>query len=60
VTLVEVDKLLTPDDRYRDAVSIDGRSVRVRAADGVHLSVSGERYVARVVVETLRRFRATG
>jgi hypothetical protein len=60
VTLVEVDKLLTPDDRYREAVSIDGRSVRVRAADGVHLSVSGERYVARVVVETLRRFRATG
>lgn len=66
VTLVEVDKLLTPGDRYRETMSIDGRSVRVRAADGVHLSVAGARYVAGVVVATLPRdgrsvtFRMTG
>ncbi len=60
VTLVEIDKLLTPGDRYRDAMPIGGRSVRVRSADGVHLSVAGARYVAGVVVATLRRFRATG
>jgi hypothetical protein len=60
VTLVEIDKLLTPGDQYRDAMPIGGRSVRVRAADGIHLSVAGARHVAGVVVATLRRFRATG
>lgn len=52
--------LLTPGDRYRDAVPVGGRSVRVRAADGIHRSVAGARYVAGVVVATLQRFRATG
>jgi len=60
VTLIPLDVLLTPGDRYRDAVPVGGRSVRVRAADGIHLSVAGARYVAGVVVATLQRFRATG
>lgn len=60
VTLIPLDVLLTPGDRYRDAMPVDGRSVRVRAADGIHLSVAGARYVAAVVVATLQRFRATG
>lgn len=60
VTLVEVDELLTPGGRYRDALSIGGKRVRVRSGDGIHLSVAGARYVAGVVVATLQRFRATG
>jgi len=60
VTLVDLAELLTPGDRYRDAMPIGGRSVRVRAGDGIHLSVAGARYVAGVIVETLQRFRPTG
>lgn len=60
VTLVDLAELLTPGDRYRDAMPIGGRNVRVRAGDGIHLSVAGARYVAGVIVETLQRFRPTG
>ena len=60
VTLIDLAELLTPGDRYRDAIPIDGKSVRVRAADGIHLSVAGARYVAGVIVTTLQRFRPTG
>jgi len=60
VTLVDLAELLTPGDRYRDAMPIGGRRVRVRAGDGIHLSVAGARYVAGVIVETLQRFRPTG
>lgn len=60
VTLIDLAELLTPGDRYRDAIPIDGQSVRVRAGDGIHLSVAGARYVASVIVTTLQRFRPTG
>ncbi len=60
VTLIPLDELLTPGSRYRDTVKVGGRALRVRAADGVHLSVAGSRLVTGLIVDTLRRIRPTG
>ena len=55
--LVRLDRYFTPRGRYRDAMTIGGRSVRVRQRDGVHLSSAGAAAAARIVVRTLRRER---
>ncbi len=55
--LVRLDRFFTPGWRYRDAMTIGGRSVRVRQRDGVHLSSAGAAAAARIVVQTLRRER---
>ena len=55
--LVRLDRYFTPGGRYRDAMTIGGRSVRVRQRDGVHLTAAGAAAAARIVVRTLRRER---
>jgi len=55
--LVRLDRYFTPGWRYRDAMTIGGRSVRVRQRDGVHLSSAGAAAAARIVVRTLHRER---
>jgi lysophospholipase L1-like esterase len=55
--LVRLDRFFTPGWVYRDAMTIGGRSVRVRQRDGVHLSLAGASAAARIVVRTLRRER---
>ncbi len=57
VRLIELDELFTPGGRYRDAIKIDGRRVRVRQRDGVHLNTTGAELAARVVIGALRRDR---
>lgn len=60
VLLVEIDKLLTPGEQYRDDMEIDGTVQRVREADGIHYTVAGQRLVASAVAGALRALRPTG
>jgi hypothetical protein len=57
VRLIELDKVFTPGGLYRKSMRIDGKLVRVRQRDGVHLSAPGAKLAARVVVAALRRDR---
>ena len=58
--LIRLDRFFTPGWVYRDAMTIGGRSVRVRQRDGVHLSSAGAAAAARIVVRALRRERIVG
>jgi lysophospholipase L1-like esterase len=55
--LIRLPRVFTPGWRYRDSMRIDGRLVRVRQADGVHLNGAGQAKAAAVVVRALRRER---
>jgi hypothetical protein len=55
VRLVELDEVFTPGGRYRKSMRIDGKRVRVRQSDGVHLNTTGAELAARLVVSALRR-----
>ena len=57
VRLIRLDRYFTPGGRYRDAMRIGGRTVRVRQADGVHLSTAGASAAAQLIIRTLRRER---
>jgi hypothetical protein len=57
VRLVELDEVFTPGGRYRKSMRIDGKRVRVRQSDGVHLNTTGAGLAARLVVEAIRRDR---
>ena len=54
--VLDVAEIFTPGGVYRDAMTVRGRSVRVREADGVHLSPAGASIAARAVIEQLERF----
>lgn len=60
VAIVDLAAAFTPGRRYRDDMTIAGKRVRVRAPDGIHLSVAGAKYAADLVVTALAQFRATG
>ena len=62
VRFLRLDSVLTPGFAYRDAMRYRGRRVRVRAEDGVHLTVAGATIAADLVlrVPALRRLRGTG
>ena len=51
-TVVNLDEVLTPGFQYRDEVTWGGRSVRVRADDGVHLSLGGARIAVDLLMDT--------
>ena len=57
VRLVELDEVFTPGGRYRKSMRIDGKRVRVRQSDGVHLNATGAELAARLVVKAIRRDR---
>jgi lysophospholipase L1-like esterase len=57
VRLIELDEVFTPGGRYRSSMEIDGRRVRVRQSDGVHLNATGAALAARLVMGALRRDR---
>jgi lysophospholipase L1-like esterase len=54
VRLVRLDTLLTPGGRYVETLPVAGRPVRVRAPDGVHLSVAGARLAAALIAGIVR------
>ncbi len=59
VHLVRMDQLFSPDG-YRETIRYDGRDVRVRNPDGIHLSVAGNEIAAREVIKALRAAGAGG
>ena len=54
VKVLRIDELITPNG-YRDVMRYRGQNVRVRAVDGVHLSIPGTAIVAEAVDEALRK-----
>ncbi|MBA3262755.1 MAG: DUF459 domain-containing protein [Thermoleophilaceae bacterium] len=57
VRLIELDEVFTPGGRFRSSMEIDGKRVRVRQSDGVHLNTTGAALAARLVMSALRRDR---
>ena len=57
VRLIELDEVFTPGGRYRKSMRIDGKRVRVRQSDGVHLNTTGAELAARLVVRAIKRDR---
>jgi lysophospholipase L1-like esterase len=55
VRVLDMAELFTPDGRYRDAMTVDGRRRIVRDADGIHLNNAGAGVAAEVVLEAVRR-----
>jgi hypothetical protein len=51
--LVDVAELLTPGFVYRMFMEVDGRRIRVRARDGLHLSLAGARLASTLVMRAL-------
>jgi hypothetical protein len=55
VTLVDLEHVFAPRGRFRQTMRWDGRQVRVRMFDGVHLARDGWPIAAEVVAAALRR-----
>ena len=52
--LADLGEVLTPGGVYSDTIVVDGRTVRVRAVDGVHLTIAGADIAAKHVVGVLK------
>ncbi len=57
VRVIDLVEIFTPGGRYRDSIRRNGRAVRVRQGDGVHLNTAGASMAATVIIRTLRRER---
>jgi hypothetical protein len=55
VRVVDLAKVFTPGDRFRQSMTWQGRRENVRQGDGVHLSVAGSAIAATVIERALRR-----
>lgn len=54
VRLVDLERVFTPDGRYRDAMPVSGRRTIVREPDGIHLNEAGAQVAADVVLAAMR------
>lgn len=52
--IVAIDSLVSPGFRFRAFATLGGRRVRLRAEDGIHLSLAGSRLAARMVLQAIR------
>jgi lysophospholipase L1-like esterase len=57
VELIDLPRVFTPGGRYRDAMKLGGKLVRVRQSDGIHLNTAGASLAASIVIRALRRDR---
>jgi len=57
VELIRADRIFTPGGRYRQSMDYHGRTVDVRAPDGIHLSPAGAQIAAAAVVSAMRSGR---
>ncbi len=57
VQVVRLDQVFTPGGQYRDVMRYRGRTVRVREADGIHLTVAGTQIAADKILGALRSAR---
>ena len=55
VSVVDTVGVFTPGDRYRDAMTLDGRETIVRESDGIHLNERGAALLGERLVSALRR-----
>ena len=55
VRVLDMAELFTPGDRYRDAMTVDGRRRIVRDPDGIHLNPTGAGIAADVLLDAVRR-----
>jgi lysophospholipase L1-like esterase len=55
VRVLDMAELFTPGDRYRDAITVDGRRRVVRDADGIHLNPTGAGVAAGELLEAVRQ-----
>ena len=53
VTVIRIDLLFSPGG-YSDTIRYQGRDVRVREPDGVHLNVAGTAIAAKAVAQVIR------
>jgi lysophospholipase L1-like esterase len=58
--VIALDRTFTPGWKFRRTMRWRGRSIGVRAPDGVHLSVAGARVASDVIVRRLRRDHVIG
>jgi hypothetical protein len=54
VRILDTGAIFTPGNKYRDAMTVDGREQLVRQSDGVHLNGTGSRVAADAVIGALR------
>jgi lysophospholipase L1-like esterase len=54
-SVLGIDEIFTPDGRYRASMRYEGRRLRVREPDGIHLSIPGARIAAVYVIDALER-----
>lgn len=55
VRIVDDAAVFSPENRYRDAIEIDGSQTIVREPDGIHLNQAGSALAAEIVVEAIDR-----
>lgn len=55
VRIVDLPEVLTPGDKFRSSMDIDGRKQIVRETDGLHLTEPGAKLAADTVQKALRR-----
>jgi uncharacterized protein len=39
---------------YSDSIMLDGKNTKMRSGDGIHFSVAGQKYLARLILDKLR------
>jgi lysophospholipase L1-like esterase len=54
VRVISLDSVFTPGNRYRSAMRVGGKRVRVRQRDGIHLNTTGASLAANLVIRALR------
>jgi hypothetical protein len=53
--VLDLEPVFTPGERYRDAMTVDGRRKIVREPDGIHLNDAGAELAAELVLDAVRR-----
>jgi lysophospholipase L1-like esterase len=60
IRVIDLRRTFTPGGRFRSTMRWHGRSVNVRQADGVHLSITGASIAASLILRAMRRDVAIG
>lgn len=60
VKVLRIDRMFAPDGHYQDVIRYQGRDVRVRESDGVHLNVAGTAIAAKADAAAIRTTSTDG
>lgn len=53
VKVIRIDQMFSPSGAYQDDITYQGRQVRVRESDGIHLNVAGTAIAAKAVAQAI-------